>query len=220
MGEMMDTLGMVTMHIRWRHDTRPRHPRWAAVALLLLVVLASWLPAANATEVTDCDRSGSKTTPSPQGRWVVNVQEEVCAVGKGVAAGITVVVSSPEAPEQGGRVAMIGVPRSRDDWPRVRWRSETELEVWVPNLAVVVSTQAQWQGVQVTLHYCGDNPGDREAVAAHKLAVKAWQQETTAWVERRKQDPDKAGPRPVRPEEPRVAPGRCDPGEFAGPLSP
>jgi hypothetical protein len=220
MGEMIDTLGMVTMNIRRRYDTCPRHPRGVAAALLLVAVLACQLPAARAAEVSDCDRSGSKTTPSPQGRWVVNVQEEVCAVGNGVAAGITVVVSSPEGPEQGGRVVMIGVPRSRDDWPRVRWRSETELEVWVPNLAVVVSTQARWQGVQVALRYCGDNPADREAVAAYKLAMKAWQQETTAWVARRKQDPDNAGPRPVRPEEPRVAAGRCDPADFASSLSP
>jgi hypothetical protein len=43
----------------------------------------------------------------------------------------------------------------------------------------------------------------------YKAAVKQWQRDVTAWAARRKQDADGAGPRPPRPEEPRLSPGRC-----------
>lgn len=177
------------------------------VSGLILVSLLAWAGTARAAD--DCDRSESKRTPSPDGRWVASVQEEVCATGATAAAGITVIVSAATDPSQGKRVFQMAVPRSRDDWPRVRWESPTSLHLRVPNLAEVSPPQPEYAGIRIALEYCGDNPDDRARVAAYKTAVKQWQADVSAWAQKRKQDPEAAGPRPARPEEPRVPPGRC-----------
>jgi hypothetical protein len=173
---------------------------------LILALLAA--PAAPAAQ--DCDRSESRRTPSPDGRWVASVQEEVCAAGDRAAAGITVVIAAANDETRSKRVFVTAVPRSRDDWPRVRWQGNDALELWVPNLAEIAAPpEAQFEGIRIALKYCGDNPVDRTRVAEYKVAVKQWQRTVSAWVEKRKLDADAAGPRPPRPEEPVVAPGRC-----------
>jgi hypothetical protein len=177
-------------------------------ALLLFLVLACTSAALPAAE-NDCDRSGSKSTPSPDGQWVANVQEEVCATPTGAAAGITVVIASSRDPARSKRVFLMPVPRSRDDWPRIRWLGPSAMEVRVPNLSEPAPLEPQFEGIRISLAYCGDRPEDRAALAAYKAAVKQWQKEVSAWVQKRRQDAEAAGPRPPRPEEPELAPGRC-----------
>jgi hypothetical protein len=187
----------------------------ALLALLALLAAGPLLPAAaHAAEERVCDRSESRLTPSPDGSWTASVQEEVCSTERGAAAAITVVLVPRDAPQETGRVVATAVPASRDDWARVVWRSAGALEVWVPNLAHVVEVKPAYCDVQVTLKYCGDNPQDRARVAGYQDALKAWMRETTAWVERRKQDAATAGPRPTRPEEPRAPMGRCNSADF------
>ncbi len=176
-----------------------------------MVLLALGLvPAAGFAAEQVCDRSGSKSTASPDGAWVANVQEEVCSTPDGARAGITVVLSSATNPERVKRVFIMAVPRSRDDWPQIRWPSASAMEVRVPNLAESVNLlEPRFEGVAVTLHYCGDDPAARAERDGHREAVLAWQRSVTAWAAKRKADPDGAGPRPIRPSEPRLAPGRC-----------
>lgn len=177
--------------------------RSALVALCLA-------PSAGFAAEQVCDRSGSKTTPSPDGAWVANVQEEVCATPTGARAGITVVLTSATDPERLKRVFIMAVPRSRDDWPRIRWPTASAMEVRVPNLAESVNLlEARFEDVTVSMTYCQDDPAARAARDGHREAVLAWQKAVTAWVAKRKVDADGAGPRPPRPEEPRLAPGRC-----------
>ena len=83
------------------------------------------------------------------------------------------------------------------------------MEIRVPNLSEATAPTPEFEGIRITLAYCGDNPEDRERLAAYKAAVKQWQKDVSAWAGRRKQDAEAAGPRPPRPEEPRLAPGRC-----------
>jgi hypothetical protein len=175
----------------------------AAVVTLMALPTTLWAAA------DSCDRSGSKSTPSPDGRWVANVQEEVCATSAGAAAGITVVLSSTEDPARSRRVFLMPVPRSRDDWPRIRWQGLDRVEVRVPNLTEANPPEPQFEGIRIALAYCGDNPEDRARLAAYKAAVTQWQRDVSAWARQRKQDPQAAGPRPPRPDEPVLAPGRC-----------
>ena len=175
-------------------------------AVLLLCVAA---PLAAGAEEIVCDRSHPYTTPSPDGSWTASVQEEACATPSGAAAGVTVELHPGKDPQQAQRVFTMTVPRSRDDWPRIRWLSATALEIRVPNLAEVRPPREEHQGIRITLAYCGDNPGDRARLVAYKEAVKQWQRDVSAWVKRRKEDEAAAGPRPPRPEEPRLPPGRC-----------
>lgn len=176
--------------------------------LLPLMVLGA-LPLTAPAAENFCDRSGSKTTPSPDGKWVANVQEEVCATATGAAAGITVVLSSTGEPVRSRRVFIMPVPRSRDDWPKVRWEAPDAVELRVPNLTEAAPPEAQFEGIRISLVYCGDNPDDRARLAAWKQAVLQWQKDVGQWVKRRNEDAQAAGPRPPRPEEPRLAPGRC-----------
>jgi hypothetical protein len=182
-------------------------------ALTVTLSLIGVMPSVQAAQAAErvCDASESKITRSPDGRWTASVQEQVCSSERGAVAGITVILARPDAPQVSGRVVTTAVPRSRDEWPLVVWRGPESLEVWVPNLANVVETKPGFEGVAVALKYCNDNPADRERVAGYQDALKSWMKETTAWAARRKQDPQQAGPRPVRPEEPRVPSGRCDP---------
>jgi hypothetical protein len=174
--------------------------------LMLALLLA---PLAQSAEETVCERSGSITTRSPDGNWTASVQEVACASAAGAGAGITVELHSEKKPSTVQRVFTITVPRSRDDWPRVRWLSATAMEIRVPNLAEVSPPVTEYEGVRISLAYCGDNPDDRARLAAYKEGVKQWQKDVSAWVKRRKEDETAAGPRPPRPEDPRLPPGRC-----------
>jgi hypothetical protein len=177
---------------------------------LLTTLLATCLLAPHLQAAENlCDRSGSKATPSPDGRWVANVQEEVCATPSGAAAGITVVIESTGDPTLSRRVFIMPVPRSRDDWPRIRWDAPDAMEVRVPNMSEANPPEPTFEGIRIFLTYCGDNPADRTRLVAYKAAVQRWQKDVTAWAQQRKQNPDSAGPRPPRPEEPVITPGRC-----------
>jgi hypothetical protein len=177
----------------------------ALMSILALSAAPAVLPAAEQV----CDRSDSKSTPSPDGQWIANVQEEVCSTPTGAAAGITVVIASAQDPAHSKRVFLMPVPRSRDDWPRIRWQGAKALQVRVANLSEASPPEAEFEGIQVSLAYCGDNPADRERLLAYKASVKQWQKDVGAWVQKRKQDAETAGPMPPRPEEPLLAPGRC-----------
>ncbi|MEO6184966.1 MAG: hypothetical protein ABIP38_08100 [Steroidobacteraceae bacterium] len=176
--------------------------------VLTLLTLSLLCTAAQGAENL-CDRSGSRTTPSPDGRWAAHVQEEVCATSTGAAAGITVVIESTSDPAISRRVFIMPVPRSRDDWPRIRWDAPDAMEVRVPNMSEATPPEPLFEGIRISLAYCGDNPSDRARLAAYKAAVLQWQKDVTAWVQQRKQDPERAGARPPRPEEPVIPPGRC-----------
>lgn len=175
----------------------------------VLLLLAASPPLAAADGLA-CDQSDSRVIPSPDGRWAASVQHQVCETPTGgVAAAITVFVGEAGAPLQGRRMVAIGVPRSHDEWPRAVWRGESQLEVWVPNFANVLETQPAYRDVAVTLRYCGDDPDARARVARYEVDLKRWMEETSRWAKRRKSDPEGAGPRPPRPEEPRVARHPC-----------
>jgi hypothetical protein len=173
---------------------------------LLLIAL---LPVAGSTAERFCDQSETRATPSPDGQWVANVQEEVCDTGNGAAAGITVVIASVKDAARRRRVFTMPVPRSRDDWPRIRWLGADAVELRVANLSEARAPEPLFEGIRISLVYCNDNPADRAQLAAYKASVLQWQKDVTAWAEKRKQDPDAAGTRPPRPEEPRLSPGRC-----------
>lgn len=176
---------------------------------MLPLMLALLAPFACGAEETVCERSVSITAPSPDGKWTASVQEVACASAAGAGAGITVELHSAGFPSKVQRVFTITVPRSRDDWPRVRWLSADALEIRVPNLAETSPPLTDYEGVRISLAYCGDNPDDRARLAAYKEGVKQWQKDVSAWVKRRKEDEASAGPRPPRPEEPRLPMGRC-----------
>jgi hypothetical protein len=177
--------------------------------LSMMALLIILLPAAGNAAERICDQSETRATPSPNGEWVANVQHEVCDTGNGAAAGITVVLASVKEPGRSKRVFIMPVPRSHDDWPRVRWQGPSAVELRVANLSEAPAPTPEFEGIRISLSYCDDNPADRARLADYKAAVVAWQKDVTAWAEMRKQNPDAAGARPVRPEEPRLSPGRC-----------
>lgn len=162
-----------------------------------------------------CDQSESTVVVSPDGRQAASVQHQVCATAAGgVAAAITVFVGDAAAPLAGGRVLSIAVPPTRAEWPRAVWVDARALEVWVPNFAKVLETKAASGGVSVTLRYCADDPVARERVARHETDLQQWMQAVSRWAEQRRADPEGAGPRPPRPEEPRVINRPCTDAEI------
>jgi hypothetical protein len=174
------------------------------------LALLALLMCAPAFAAQDCDRSDSIRTQSPDGRWVASVQHDVCASAAGAVAGITVYVSPANEESRGQRVFVTAVPRSHDEWPRVRWQGSSVLQLRVPNLLEITAPPPpQVEGIRIELVYCGDSPQDRQRLADYKGAIKQWQRDVSAWVQRRKQDAEGAGPRPVRPEEPRLPQGLC-----------
>jgi hypothetical protein len=179
-----------------------------AIACIHLL-LASW-SAASASAEPVCEQSEATITSAPGGRLEVSVLHRVCETSTGgVAAAVTVYVGAPGAALQGQRVVAVAVPRSRDEWPRAVWRSDSLLEVWVPNLAQVLETRPAYRDVQVQLKYCGDDPEERGRKAQYEADLQAWMAAVTRWNEARKLDAAQAGPRPPRPEEPRLVPRAC-----------
>jgi len=178
------------------------------LALLPAMALLLW-PVFSAGAEQFCDRSESRLTPSPDGAWVAKVQEEVCTTATGAAAGITVIIEAGNDEQRSKRVFIMPVPRSRDDWPRVRWMSPTALELRVANLSEASPPDPQFEGVNIVLAYCNDNPQQRAQLVAYKAAVKQWQKDVGAWVKLRKEDAAAAGTMPVKPVEPVLSAGRC-----------
>jgi hypothetical protein len=180
-------------------------------AALLMLIAATFTAAAVAADAERaCDQSDSRVVPAPQGPYAASIQHQVCETDAGgVAAAITVFVGELSAPLQGGRVLAIAVPRSHDEWPRAVWRGPRNLQLWIPNFAKVLETQTAWKDVAISLHYCHDDPGARARVAQHELDMKQWMQDVSRWAEARKSDAATAGPRPQRPEEPRVVNRPC-----------
>ena len=179
------------------------------VAMLLLLVALAPMAGRAAENTRDCEHSGTKTFNSPDGRWVATVQEEVCAIGTVTGAGIMVDLALASDASHAKRVFNMRVPRSRDQWPRVIWKSPTTMELWAPNRAEILAQEAQFEGVQIQLKYCGDNPAERAALAAYQDALKQWMKDTTEWAQKRKQDPAFSEPRPKRPVEPSYSSDSC-----------
>jgi hypothetical protein len=180
--------------------------RLATAALVAAMLLPT---GARGAEVTDCDHSAATTYPSPDGRWVASVQEEVCAVGNRAAAAVNVDIASASDPKRVGRVFSMAVPRSRDRWPRIVWKDEKSLELWAPNRAHIVKPVQPFEDLRIELRYCGDNPGERAQMVAYQEAFQQWMKDTTEWVERRKRDPSDQTPRPKRPSEPSYSSDSC-----------
>ncbi|MEJ1965423.1 MAG: hypothetical protein WDO56_29340 [Gammaproteobacteria bacterium] len=178
-----------------------------AIVFLSLFIVA---PAIGlAAEASTCEHSGERAVTSPDGRWVATVQEEVCSVGASAAAGVVVDLSLAADATHARRVFSMRVPRSRDQWPRVIWTGPSALELWAPNRAEIGAQLPESEGVRIELKYCGDNPEERAQVAQFQAAFKKWMQDTTAWAEQRKRDPDFKGARPQRPVEPAYSPDSC-----------
>ncbi len=175
-----------------------------ASILLLTLVLA---PAAG--RAADCEHSGEKTFASPDGKWIATVQEEVCAVGNGTAAGVMVDLALAADSTHGKRIFNMRVPRSRDLWPRVIWKTPALMELWAPNRAEIMAQEASFDGVQIQLKYCGDNPAERAQVGEYHAALEQWMKDTTEWAQKRKQDPSFSEPRPKRPVEPTYSSDSC-----------
>lgn len=164
----------------------------------------------------ECEQSEALITPAPQGQLEASVLHRVCATSTGgVAAAVTVYVGAPGAALQGERVAAIAVPPSREQWPRVVWRSPLRLEVWVPNLANVLEVRPAYRDVQVQLRYCDDDPAARAAVAQYEADMKDWMAAVTRWNEARQVDPVAAGTRPARPRQPDMTPRACRDAQIA-----
>ena len=179
----------------------------AATTLLLVFSLVPALCLAE--EAASCEHSGEKSVPSPDGRWIATVQEEVCAVANGTAAGVVVDLALSSDAQHARRIFNMRVPRSRDQWPRVLWKGPSAMELWVPNRAEIGAQKSQLEDVKIELKYCGDNPEERAQVSAYQAAFKKWMQDTTAWVEQKKRDPDFKAPRPPRPAEPTYSSDSC-----------
>lgn len=179
--------------------------------LPLVLLFAAMLPSGVAdTAERACEQSESTVTQSPSGRLAASVQHQVCETAAGgAAAAVTVFVGDAAVPLQGARVAAIAVPRSREEWPRVVWRTESSLEVWVPNLAQVLETAPGRGDVSITLKYCADDPDARARVAQYQTDLQQWMAAVSRWNELRQRDAVAAGPRPARPEEPRATSRPC-----------
>jgi hypothetical protein len=175
--------------------------RFAAILLLALAPAASW--------AAECEHSGEKSYASPDGKWTATVQEEVCAVDTGTAAGVMVDLALTADATHAKRVFNMRVPRSRDQWPRVIWKSPTVMELWAPNRAQIMAQLSGFEGVQIQLRYCGDNPAERAQVGEYQAALKQWMKDTTEWAQKRKQDPGFSEPRPKRPVEPTYSSDSC-----------
>jgi hypothetical protein len=172
--------------------------------LLLMLPMAAW-----AADTHECEHSGEKKYESPDGRWVATVQEEVCAIGEHAAAGVMVDLALAADASHAKRVFNMRVPRSRDLWPRVIWKGPQAMEVWAPNRADIMAKESSFDGVQIELRYCGDNPAERAQVAQYQAAFEQWKKDTTEWAQKRKQDPNFDAPRPKRPVEPTYSPDTC-----------
>jgi hypothetical protein len=181
----------------------------AKIDFRLLILLVLTPACGGAAELTDCEHSGASSAESPDKRWVATVQEEVCDAGGVAAAGVVVDLATSADVTHSQRIFSMAVRRSRDEWPKVLWKSATRLELWVPNRAAIGMQKTESQGIQIELKYCGDNPQERAQLAQFQSAFKQWMSDTTAWVQRRKLDPSLSEPKPKRPVEPRFSPDSC-----------
>lgn len=163
-----------------------------------------------------CDQSDPNVTRSASGSWEASVQHQVCETASGrAAAAVTVFVGKPGSALEGRRVVAIAVPRTREEWPVAVWRDDARLEVWVPNFANVLESTLDAPGVNVTLRYCRDDSEARARVARYQDELAQWMAAVTQWSQLRKSDPQAAGTRPARPQEPKAPSQPCTVADIA-----
>lgn len=168
----------------------------AAVAVLAKAAIAGPIQPAQ------CERTSIQTESSPDNRWIASVVQSVCDLGLSSSATALVELRSRTNPNLQQTIIGTDLPSRIEDFPRVSWLSPGKIKVVVAAGTVFGVRTAEYQGIQVEVVYCPEDPVVDKALKDWQAAYQRWLDETTAWNKRKKVNPALAEPKPIMPQPP------------------
>jgi hypothetical protein len=187
------------------------------LSVVLLILLNGWHLLSSAADQSadfpNCEREVLQSEVSPRGDWTATSIQEVCQLGISTGASALVQLSSRSDPRLVQIVLAMTLPARAEENPRIVWSSPTQLGIVVDAGSRFGLRVAEYQGIQIEVSYCPDDPLFREALLQWQGAYRQWIRDSTAWSEARRRDPQSAGPKPAMPQPPvrsaRLVQGRC-----------
>ncbi len=149
----------------WALVSRRRTGRRAPhVPVLTAALLLSATPSpVHAENERRCEQLHKTTVTSPDGLWAAVMYEEVCDLGMTSSDAIVVDLAFPDNPSRTQAVIAMSTPSRRHLWPRVRWGSPSKLIVELAAGSQVALRMAHYQGVDVEVSHCADDPQEHRA---------------------------------------------------------
>ena len=187
-------------------------PRWMTAYLASACLCASAFcapPEAFAANTNECERDHVSEYVSPDSHWVARVYGEMCDLG--ISSSSAVVVDLIRPGSSGPATTVLGMSRPHDQnrWPRPKWESPKVLAITLPASSDVALQMASFQHIQIKVSYCPADPEARAEWDGYRAAYHKWIQDTAAWIEASKRDPNTAGPKPAQPVVPAQAESTC-----------
>jgi len=176
---------------------------------LLLMAFALMATAAE-PKATHCDESDSSTFKVPNGVWTARLYGETCDLGLSSSASVVIELVRADNPTSRQVILGMTMPPTKAGRPRLAWESPNKILIDLPSSAEIGLQMAYFQGVEIDVRFCPRDPAARAGWLEYRASYRQWIADTSAWTEKRKQNPDSAGPKPVRPMPPsKVADVAC-----------
>jgi len=166
-----------------------------AAAFLMLMCGAGVL-ASNGDQV--CKQIPKLTATSPDGRWIASTYEEVCDLGL-VTSDAAVIALGQSEHSRSQVIIGMDAPSSDSDWPKAYWQAANRILIIVSNHSELSLQMARYQGVDVEVRYCPDDPVERRRWLQYKEARAKWVSDTAKWFDQKKVNPQLTTPKPVEP---------------------
>lgn len=170
--------------------------------ILYTLLLSVGLCQVSATQAAEakaesCARTDLSRLQSPDSRWIASVYGESCDLGLATSMAVVVDLSRSGMTAPPVKVLGITMPASKALWPRPKWESATTLGIQLPANADIGLRMAQYQDIDISIHFCPSDPRARQRWLDYKEAYHKWLADFAAWVRSNRQQPGAAaGARP------------------------
>lgn len=143
--------------------------------------------------------------------WKATSSQVVCDLG--LSSSASAVVKIGRGPDMKLQATVLGMdlPSDPADEPRIQWISPTKLMITVAAGSMFASRVAEYQGIQIDVRYCPDDPKLNQQMIEWRTKYQKWIQDTSIWTEKKKADPMFREPKPTLPLPPnRPKTSSCD----------
>ena len=179
-----------------------RHAAYIAITFAILCFSYSSLAlSADSVHSSSCDRTTKHSVLSPGGDWEASAIQEVCDLGITSAVSALVQITNTANPKLRQIVLGMDLPARASDFPQVVWSSPAKVIITVAAGSTVGIRVAEFQGVQVEILYCPDDPALQKDLLTWRIAYQQWLRDSTSWIEKKK-DPRLSESRPAMPQPP------------------
>lgn len=183
-----------------------------AAALYLLVAHLAVAQVPETSIPSNCEKTIWQTEDSPDRTWKANSFRVVCDLGLSSSASAIVEIFHRRDANLRKVVLGMDLPSDPADRPHIRWVSPAKLAITVATGSTFGLRVAEYQGIQVDVNYCPDDPKLNQDMLEWRARYRKWIQDTTVWTEKKNADPMFRDPKPALPPPPE-RPSSCESSE-------